>query len=249
MPINKTYIFIDESGKPEVYSAKGVNLVLGGQATKFLILAAIRTSDQLLLQQKVTDFKLSLLREKELASIFSSAYVLDSFHAQIDYPQVRERFYGFIRDLDDIKIDVIVVEKLKCYPNLKENPGKMYGIMSGELLKNICHQTEETEIIFSRKDSSLKPRKELEAEVDRIRLNYLQNHPHLNSKISLSYQHNPHYTHGGLQIADYVAFAIFQVFENNKDIHYRIIQNKIGKIQDICNKKYFTQSNPLQLST
>ncbi|MFA5368534.1 MAG: DUF3800 domain-containing protein [Candidatus Paceibacterota bacterium] len=249
MQHNKTYIFIDESGKPEVYSAKGVNLVLGGQATKFLILAAIRTSDQLLLQQKVTDFKLSLLKEKELANIFSSAYVLDSFHAQIDYPQVRERFYRFIKDLNDIKIDVIVVEKLKCYPNLRENPGKMYGIMSGELLKNICHQAEETEIIFSRKDSSLRPRKELEAEVDRIRLNYLQSHPQLNSKISLSYQHNPHYTHGGLQIADYVAFAIFQAFENNKDVYYKIIQNKIGKIQDICNKKYFTQSNPLQLST
>ena len=245
----KTYIFIDESGKPEVYSAKGINLVEAGQATKFLILAAIRTEDQLSLQQKIIDFKASLLRDQNLTSIFSSAYALDSFHAQTDYPQVRERFYKFINKLEDVKIDIMVVEKLKCYQPLKENPGKMYGVMSGQLLKNICHQAEKTEIIFSRKDSKLKLRKELEVEVERIRLDYLGRHPNINSELNLTYQHNPHYTHGGLQIADYVAYAIFQFFENKNDFYYKLIKNKIGKIQDICNKKYFTQSNPLELST
>jgi len=249
MEKSKTYIFIDESGKPEVFSFKGVNLVEKGQATKFLILAAIRIEDQLLLQQKVIDFKGSLLKDKELTSIFSSAYALDSFHAQSDYPQVRERFYNFIKELKEIKIDVIVVEKLKCYSQLKENPGKMYGVMAGQLLKNICHQTDQTEIVFSRKDSKLKLRKELEIEVERIRLDYLDKHPRLNAELSLSYQHNPHYTHGGLQIADYVAYAVFQLFENNNDFYYKIIKKRIGKIQDICNKKYFTQGNPLQLST
>jgi len=43
------YIFLDESGKPEVYSAKGVNLVERGQATKFLVLAAVRADSQLLI--------------------------------------------------------------------------------------------------------------------------------------------------------------------------------------------------------
>jgi hypothetical protein len=249
MEKTKTYIFIDESGKPEVFSSKGVNLVEKGQATKFLILAAVRTEDQLALQQKVMNFKVNLLKDKELVSIFSSAYALDSFHAQTDYPQVRERFYNFINQLEEIKIDVIVVEKLKCYQSLRENPGKMYGIMSGQLLKNICHQTGQTEIVFSRKDSKLKARKELEAEVERIRLDYLENHPRLNAELSLTYQHNPHYTHGGLQIADYVAYAVFQFFEKRNNTYYKIIENRIGKIQDICNKKYFTQSNPLQLST
>lgn len=249
MAKTKTYIFIDESGKPEVFSSKGVNLVEKGQATKFLILVAVRTDDQLSLQRKIIDFKSVLLKDNELAGIFSSAYALDSFHAQTDYPQVRDKFYRFINGLEEIKIDVMVVEKLKCYQPLKENPGKMYGIMSGQLLKNICHQTDQTEIIFSRKDSKLKAKKELEAEVERIRLDYLENHPRLNAELSLTYQHNPHYTHGGLQIADYVAYAVFQFFENGNDVYYKIIKDRIGKIKDICNKKYFTQSNPLQLST
>jgi hypothetical protein len=251
--VNKTrdtnsYIFLDESGKPEVYSAKGVNLVEKGQATKFLVLCAVRSKDQLKLQQEITDFKSLLLKDPDLTKIFSAAYTLDAFHAQTDYPEVKERFYTFINELE-IKIDVLVVEKLKCFAPMKANPGKMYGVMAGQILKNISHQAEKTEIIFSRKDSKLKLRQELEAEVERVRLEYLQTNPNLDQEFKLTYQHNPHYTHGGLQVADYVAHAVFQVYENNNDKWYKLIQDKIGKIHDICNKKYFTRSNPLELST
>lgn len=244
----KTYIFIDESGKPEVYSAKGINLVQAGSATKFLVLAAVRCDNQLLLQQRITDFKANLLRDKTLAKIFSPAYALDNFHAQTDYPEVKECFYDFINSLD-IKIDIIVIEKLKCYDTLKRNPGKLYGVMAGHLLKNLCHQTASTEVIFSRKDSKLKLRQELEVEVERIRLGYLEQHNNIESEVIISYQHSPHYKHGGLQVADYVAYAAFQAFEKNNWKWHEIVKNKIGKIQDICNKKYYTRSNPLQLST
>ena len=239
-----TYIFIDESGKPEVYSARGTNLVATGSATRFLVLAAIRCTDQLLIQQQVTDLKARLLKSGQLTKIFSPAYALDNLHAQTDYPEVKEKFYAFINSLD-VKIDVLVVEKLKCYEALKRDPGKLYGVMAGQLLKNICHQAERVEVIFSRKDSKLKLRKELEVEVERIRLEYLAQHPAIEGKLFINYQHNPHYTHGGLQIADYVAHAVFHVYEKGNRRWYEMMKNKIGKIQDIGNKKYFTKSNPL----
>lgn len=244
MSTKTNYIFVDESGKPEVYSAKGINLVAQGTATKFLILVAVRASDQLTLQQEVTECKARLLRDVRLMKVFSPAYALDNFHAQTDYPEVREQFYQFINTLD-VKVDVVVVEKLKCYETLKRNPGRLYGVMAGQLLKNICHQTEKTEVIFSRKDSKLKLRQELEVEVERIRLEYLGAHPKLETTVAINYQHNHHYTHGGLQVADYIAYAIFQVFEKNNRKWYEMIKDKIGKIQDVCNKKYFTRSNPL----
>ena len=246
--ISNQWTFVDESGKPEIYSHHGVNLVENKTASKFLVLAAVRSENQLELQQQVTEFRLSLLKDPTLSSFFSSGYSLDAFHAQIDYPQVKERFYQHITALP-IKIDVIVVEKLLCYEALKENPGKLYGVMSGQLLKNLCHQAENTEIIFSRKDSKLKLRQELETEVERVRLDYLEKHPTLEPNLTLKYFHNPHYSHGGLQIADYIAYAVYQVFERQNIQWYEIVKNKIGRIQDICNKKYFTRSNPLELST
>lgn len=240
----KVYIFLDESGKPEVFSARGTNLVETGAATKYLVLAAIRSDDQLKIQQEVTKFKYELLHDTELTRLFSSAYTLDAFHAHHDYPEVRRRFYGLIAALD-VKIDVLVVDKLQCFPVLKQNPGKLYGVMAGQLLKTICHQAENTEVIFSRKDSKLKSRQEIEVEVEKARLEYLQKNPQLDSHFKLSYNHNPHYTHAGLQIADYVAYAVFQVFERNDRELYDLIKEKISRIHDICNKKYFTRSNPL----
>lgn len=240
----KIYIFIDESGKPEVFSAKGINLVEHGLATKFLVLTAVRTHNQLELQQKITDFKSTLLKNPELTNLFSSAYTLDCFHAHHDYDQVKKAFFTFITSLE-IKIDVLVVEKLKCFPSLQRNPGRLYGVMAGQLLKNLCHHAEETEVIFSRKDSKLKLRQELEREVERVRVEYLNHHPQLNTEVTLSYHHNPHYSHGGLQIADYISYAVFQLYERSEGKWVKIVKSKIGKIRDLCNKKYFTRSSPL----
>ncbi len=240
---NKTYIFLDESGKPEIYSAAGKNLVELHQASKYLVIAAIRCEDQLLLQQQITEFRLKLLRDPEINTIFSSAYSLDAFHASPDYKQVRVAFYEFIQTLD-IKIDVIAVEKLKTAQVLQQNPGKLYGVMAGQLLKDQLHRTE-TEVIFSRKDSKLKLQKELNVEVERQRLSFLSKHPDLDTNVELKYFHNPHYSHGGLQVADYIAFAVFHVFENNNKEWYELIKSKIGRVHDICNNQYFTKRNPL----
>lgn len=242
------WIFIDESGKPEIFSAKGENLVEKNCASKFLVLSAVRTKNHLELQQKITDFKCQLLKDETLKKYFSSSYSLDNFHASNDFPEIRKRFYEFIKTLR-VRIDVVVVDKLKCYDWLQNNPGRLYGFMAGQLLKDICHKAKHTEIVFSRKDSKLKLRQELEIEVERVRLNYINNHNDIIRNFKLSYYHNPHYTHGGLQIADYISFAVFQAFERNNYEWLNIIQSNIGRIKDVCNKKYSTRRNPLELST
>src|SRR6267142_351115 len=136
--LTQQFIFLDESGKPEVYSSKGVNLVQSGAASRHLVIAAIRTEDHLILQRQTLEFKTSLLNDPDLKAKFSPAYSLDAFHANHDYPEVRERFLTFIATLK-IKVNVIVAEKLKCYPTLQQDPSKLYGVMAGQLLKNLCH--------------------------------------------------------------------------------------------------------------
>lgn len=190
------YIFLDESGKPEVFSAKGTNLVEAGTATKYLVLASVKTSDQLALQRAVTKFKAELLNDPNLSGIFSAAYALDAFHATNDYPVIRERFYKFIAGLPEIEIHVITAEKLRCSQNLKENPVKLYGLLAGLNLHGICHQDPSAEIVFSRQDNGRAMKKELELEVERIREAAWSHHSRTHDDIKLHYQHNPHYSHG-----------------------------------------------------
>lgn len=239
------YIFLDESGKPEVYSRKGVNLVETGQASKFLIIAAVRVDDHLALQQAVTEERLTLLKDASFSSIFSPAYSLNTLHAQTDYPEVKQHFYSWIRDCHlDLKIIVIVADKRQAYPHLQRDPGRLYAMVAGQLLKRFLHSGERVEVIFSRRDASLKTRERLQLVIDTLRVEFANQHQ-IEPKTHIVYHHNPHYTHGGLQVADYVAHAVFQVFERGKRQWYKIIKDRIGYIQDVFNKISYTRDNPL----
>ncbi|MBI5300159.1 MAG: DUF3800 domain-containing protein [Deltaproteobacteria bacterium] len=241
----KSYIFLDESGKPEIYSRKGVNLVQTGTASKYLVLAAIRTTNHLEIQEAVTAFRLEVLRDRSLSARFSPAYSLNAFHAQTDYPEVKERFYEWIKNCSlDFKIAITVAEKLKAYPQLQRDHGRFYATIAGQLLKRFLHTAESMEVIFSRRDASLKARERLQLVVDTLRFEYADEHQ-IDAKASIVYHHNPHYTHGGLQIADYVAHAVFQVFERGNRRWWKIIQDRVGYVQDIFNKKSYSRSNPL----
>lgn len=241
----KGYIFLDESGKPEVYSRKGVNLVEKGLTSRFLVIAVVRTSDHLAVQEAVTAKRLEILRDKSLSSKFSPAYSLNAFHAQTDYYEVKHRFYRWIRNCAlGLKISVIVAEKLKAYSQLQYDSARLYAIVAGQLLKRFLHTEEDVEVIFSRRDASLKARERLQLVIDTLRLNFASQHK-FESRTHIAYHHNPHYTHGGLQIADYVAHAVFQVFEHNKREWYEIIKARIGYVQDIFNKKSYSRRNPL----
>lgn len=241
----KEYIFLDESGKPEVYSKKGINLVATKVSSKHLVIAAIKVPDQLSLQKEVTAVRLKILKNKKISSKFSTAYSLDSFHAQTDYPEVKQLFYKWIKNCKlDLKITVIVAEKLKAYTSLQQNPAQLYAVVSGELLKRVLHTASEIEVIFSRRDATLKIRQNLELVINSARVSFTDKYK-LDGGAYIFYHHNPHYSHGGLQIADYIAHAVFQVFENNKREYYNIIKRRIGYIQDIFNKKSYSRSNPL----
>ena len=204
----------------------------------------MRTNDHLAVQQAVTEFRLKLLKDESLVETFSPAYSLNAFHAQTDYPAVRKLFFEWIRDYPlEIKISVIVAEKLKAYPQLQRDSTKLYATVAGQLLKRFLHTAEDIEVIFSRRDASLKARERLNLVVDTLRIAYAKDHE-MGPKTTVSYYHNPHYTHSGLQIADYVAYAVFQAVEKDDRQWYEIIKDRVGYIQDIFNKKSYTRGNP-----
>lgn len=242
------HIFLDESGKPEVFSAKGVNLVANGAATKHLVIAAVKTTDHLSLQQGVTEFKNGLLKDPAICKELSADYALDSFHANHDKEIIRRAFYEYISGLKGIEVHVIVVEKTSCTETLQRNPLTMYGLMSGLLLQGMAHQDNQAEIIFSRQDKRKQFKEQLELEVERIREYYWAKHKRPPEGINLRYQHNPHYSHAGLQIADYVAFATFRHFETNDSKYLASIQGNVRHIYHFNNKEHFTLSRPLKLS-
>lgn len=143
-----------------------------------------------------------------------------------------------------MKITAIVAEKQKAYNHLQHDPGRLYASVAGELLKRVLHTAEKVEVIFSRRDSSLKTKERLQKVVDDLHTYFAQTHK-VKPDTKITYHHNPHYTHGGLQIADYIAYAIFQVVEKNNRQWWEMIEDRVAYIQDVFNKKSYSRGNPL----
>jgi hypothetical protein len=62
----RQYIFLDESGRPEILSAKGKNLVADGVTSKHLVISAVVTEDPFVLQRQVLEAKLRGIQSNEL---------------------------------------------------------------------------------------------------------------------------------------------------------------------------------------
>jgi hypothetical protein len=240
----KQYIFLDESGRPETITAKGKNLVAEGVTSKYLVICAVVTQNPLNIQQQVLNVKLSGITSPDFAKNLSIKHSFEVFHASSDTEPIRQYVFNRIADMTDFKALILVAEKLKAYDSFQRDRESFYNAMCGQLLKRVLHTHEECSIVISRKDANLGIQKNLNAEIDRLRLEYFEEHG-IEVKTKFNFEHNPHYSHSALQIADYLAFAVFKVFENGERKYFDRVKGKISFIQDIFNKKVYTKENPL----
>ena len=139
---------------------------------------------------------------------------------------------------------MLVADKEQAYEGFKRDRESFYNAMCGQLLKRILHTHEECSVIISRKDANLGIQENLNSEIDRLRLEYVEE-TGIDVLVKFNFEHNPHYSHSALQIADYVAWSVFRVFEDGERKYYEVLRDRISFIQDIFNKKVYTKENPL----
>lgn len=107
-----TYFFVDESGDPVFYDAKG-NLIVGQPGcSPLLILGFIETQAPRALRRAVLDLQQEVCNEPYFKSIPSLAKTAIAFHAKDDAPEIRYLFYKRIRELD-FKAQFIVARKIE----------------------------------------------------------------------------------------------------------------------------------------
>lgn len=240
----KQYIFLDESGRPEIITKRGVNLVTTNQTSKYLIISIVTTTNPILLQEQVLKFKLNCLTSKEIIPHITMRDSLEVLHASNDPVIFRDYFFKEIASMSDFKSLILVAEKLKAYEGYLRNPDAFYNGMCGELLKRILHTYEYCDIILSKKDKKLEIQKNLNAEIERLRAGFFNKYG-ITVNPRLEFYHNPYYSHSALQIADYIGWAVSGVFEKADRKYYDIIKTKVSFIQDIFNRVVYTKENPL----
>lgn len=188
--------------------------------------------------------KLDGLRSDEMKGHISIKHSLEVFHASSDTETIRQYVIKNIAAIKDYKAIVLVADKMKAYESFQHDRESFYNAMCGQLLKRILHTHEESYIVISRKDANLGVQKNLNAEIDRLRLEFFEEHGY-DVVTKMNFEHNPHYSHSVLQIADYFAWIVFQMFEYNNKMYYELVKERLSFIHDIFNKKIYTKENPL----
>jgi hypothetical protein len=227
------HIFVDESGRPEVFNKKGDDLLAVGKTSKYLVIAAIRTADP----QRLA---------REVAAAAPTGGKPRILHAVTDGPGLKSRVLTTLAGLD-VVASAIVMDKTMLDPaqTWRTDPTRFYNEMLGYLLGDQLHSYARTTIVISRKDfDTAKELQQMATTIgDRHRVvlgGFSKWSGH-----SVDAQLRTHASSRGLQAADYIAWAVFQAFERGNMKWTQLAQPILGSIWDLGRVTRYTRKNPM----
>lgn len=170
----------------------------------------------------------------------------DISHAGQDDPRVREHVCRALAQLP-IKATAIVMDKRLLDParTWRNDRRVFYNEMAARLLSDSFHLHEQTRVIFSRKNHETTAdlgvmTTAVQVEWSRFMARVAPTPPTLITARQESAARNP-----GLQAVDYVAWALFRVFERGDLTHYRLLRPIIGHVSDVGRLTHYTRKHPI----
>lgn len=203
------YIFLDEGGNFD-FSANG---------SQFFTLTSVSMHRPFSLHTKLDTYKYDLIEH-----LIMPRLQLECFHCADDNPHVRRRMFDLLAsDLQPNSVDAVVVEKRKTGTALQEAE-KFYPKMLGFLLRFVLEKTplgiEELVIITDTIPVNRK-RRAVEKALKLVLADMLP------TRTPYSIMHHASRSHYGLQIADYLNWAILRKWEKGDQTAYDQIKHLI----------------------
>ncbi|MFH1835829.1 MAG: DUF3800 domain-containing protein [Methanobacteriota archaeon] len=192
------FIFIDESGD------------LGLRGSKYLVLACLIVSDDKPLRRLIKNARRHKFR-KDLAKACE-------IKANKSSPEVVRYLLKQLNTVADARVFYILLEKKRVYSEfLRNNKHKLYNFVAGKLAKNLPLEDQKTIIRIDRsKDKQI-----LREDFNKY---FLRNLPPNANPRNIEIHHSWSHSWHGLQIADLLAWAMFQKFEHRNDEYVDLIE-------------------------
>lgn len=250
--IEEQYFFVDEAGDPVFYNKYGKYIVGQEGCSKILLLGFVRTTDPELLRKEILKLKKEVVEDPFYKDIPSLRKTAVSFHAKDDVPEIRERVYKKIIDLD-FKAEFIVARKKERMFNNKyqRKENLFYNDLIVKLFENKLHLAKKNIIYFSTRGNKLRQRpleQAIESAISQFETKW-------NVKIDRDYRIFPQTPSAEpcLQITDYMNWAVQRAFIKGEDRFYKFIENKVSFLCDIFDldkypKNYYNQRNKFDLN-
>jgi len=148
-----------------------------------------------------------------------------TLHCSHEHPKIRLRMLNLIKEYgDDLAIMVIRLNKKKVYAKLQNEKVLLYNYTTNILLDRIINRKlmpdgEDIRLVASRRETNKFMNENFK--------NYLDSQTNSKHKINLKSEIKTPSEEKGLQVVDFISWAIFQKYENFDESYYDIIKNLI----------------------
>jgi hypothetical protein len=245
------WYFVDETGDPNFFDAKG-NVLLGQPGTSpILALGFIETKDPRGLRHALAHLHAEVRADVYLQSFPSSRSTNLAFHAKDDRPEVRHLVFNLLRNLD-FKAQFVVARKIeRVFRNsFAARPGAFYDHLVMHLFSRVLHRYQRNHIYFAKRGSRLRQyplQKAIEAGISDFEERWKTK---VQTRTSLQAQMPS--DEPCLQIVDYVNWAVYRAFVAREMRYYKLIEDKVSLLVDLYDsenypRNWYSRSNPFEI--
>jgi Protein of unknown function (DUF3800) len=230
----KKYIFIDESGDPTFYGS-GKKLLVGTEGFQpSLIIGMIETSNRKALRKAVLNFIENIKTDVMFNTIPSVATTKGWYvHARGDHPEIRLKFFEYLRKLEGFKVHIAIARKDLAIFNRKHNnnPSEFYFDVLRHLLadkmndKSIHYQL----FLSQRGNNSMNRFEDAVTKALKIDTSKMD----LESTISYSLDIVPSDDTPELSIIDYMIWAVQRKLLKGEVRFFEALKDKYGTIVEL----------------
>ena len=265
MPNNKKvalkeyHRFLDESGDTTFYGKKKRVIVGEEGVSKCFILGMVKFKSKLEpIREQIIKMQNEIVVDEFYKDVPSIKKKISKggyyFHAKDDIPEVREKFFRYIKPLN-CTFEAIVARKL---PDLykskhKENESWFYADLLSHLLKNKLTNHDKMVLNIASRGKSTK-NQNLELALLKAQERFSNAHPEKDIKAKVVFNVMEQTTEPLLNVADYFCWCIQNVFERGNVRYYNYLKEQISSVVDLYDFKsygkkgwpnYYGRKNPL----
>ncbi|TET32912.1 MAG: DUF3800 domain-containing protein [Planctomycetota bacterium] len=254
--------YVDESGDGVLFDKHGNSLLEKPDRPKCFILGLVQLEVSKSLNKKLRELREFLLGDPYYAGIPSLSPEQKKtalyFHARDDIPEVRERVFRILSETDFKLFAVVrrmdgvlqeVQNSMKQSSTYRYNPNDLYDHTVRRLFKDRLHKKDEYKIYFARrgkKDRTRALRTQLEIAKENFRKQW-----GIESQSSITVIPVYSWQSAGLQVVDYMLWALQRLYSRGEDRYWNYISDKMSLIIDVDDKRknaygvYYSKTKPL----
>jgi hypothetical protein len=270
--------FLDEAGDTTFYGKKRVPIIGQDGVSLCFMLGMVKFKEPLdVLRDRVTVLQNEVATDAYYADIPSIQKKIEKggyfFHATDDIPEVRERFYRFIKTIDCSFEAVVARKSVERYEQQHHGrEDEFYADLLAHLLKNKVRKDHRMVLTIAQRGKTTRNATlDMALQVARDRYMGAQNRKNLAKQVKegkFSFNNmvfaedlkadvvfnvqNPH-TDPLLNVADYFCWAIQRVFEKGEMRYYNYLREKFSLVVDLYDPaagpgkwtNYYKPSRPL----